>query len=113
MSKTYRRSLSSAGNGHRQQCSVTAAPLPMPVTAVMLLMKMRFPWVHTVSENQIGRDSVNEFFNNHRNAEDIVREMRVVGRHSALKTEGDVLKSWSRGHNFSWHWQGQELALSM
>ena len=97
MNETYRRSLSSAGNGHRQRCSVTTVPLPMSVTAVMLLMKMRFPWVHIVSENQIGRDSVNEFFNNHRNAEEIVREMRVVGRQTALKTEGDVLKFQSQG----------------
>lgn len=37
-------------------------PLPTPVTALMLLTKMRFPWVHIVSENQIGRDSVNEVF---------------------------------------------------
>lgn len=97
MNKTYRRSLSSTDNGHGQQFRVRVAPLPMPVTAVMLLMKMRFPWVHTVSKNQIGRDSVNEFFNNHRNAEEIVRRMRVVGRQTALKTEGDVLNFWSQG----------------
>lgn len=81
MNKTYRRSLSSAGNGHRQWCSDTAVPLPMPVTAVTLLLKGIFPWVHILSENQIRSDSVNEVFKNHRNSSEIVRKMRVVGRH--------------------------------
>lgn len=94
------RSLSSTGNGHRQRYSVTAAPLPLPVTAAMLMMKIRFPWVPTVSKNQIGRDSVNEVFNNHGNMEEIVKEMRVVGRKTALKTEGNILKFRSQGQNF-------------
>lgn len=94
------RSLSSTGNGHRQQCSVTAAPLPLPVTATMLMMKMRFPSVHTVSKNQIGRDSVNEVFNNHRNMKEIVKEMSVVGRQTALKMEGNISRFRSQGQNF-------------
>jgi len=68
--------------------------------------------VHTVSKNQIGRDSVYEFFNNHRNAEEVVREMRVVRRLTALNTAEEVLNFWSQGQNF-WHLQAQELILNM
>lgn len=64
------------------------------------MMKIRFPWVPTVSKNQIGRDSVNEVFNNHGNMEEIAKEMRVVGRKTALKTEGNILKFRSQGQNF-------------
>lgn len=113
MYKTYRRSLSSAGNGHRQRCRATAAPPPTSVTVVMLMMKMRLPWMHTVSRNQTGSDSVNEFFNNHRNGEEIVRETRVVGRQNTLKKGGYILKVWNQEQNFSCHLQGQKLTLSM